>query len=310
MKSDTINNSVVDKQSVLKQYYELTKPRVVALIIFTAFVGMLLAVEGLPSLSKVFWGILGISLASASGAAFNQIFDRDKDIIMRRTNNRPLPTGHLSLTQAISFAVMLAVIGMLVLIVKVNVMTAILTFFSLIGYAVIYTVYLKYATPQNIVIGGLAGAAPPLLGWVAMTGEVNHNALLLVLIIFCWTPPHFWALSLYKLKEYAKAGIPMLPVTHGEKTTRLYILLYTLLMVAVVMMPFVTGFFGWIYLIGAVLLNMIFLYYAWKLYRKYSDELARKTFYYSIQYLAMLFALMLVDHYSHFIDAQITQWLS
>ncbi len=282
----------------MQQFYELTKPRVVALIIFTAIVGMFLAVEGLPSFSLFFWGTLGIGMASAAGAAINQLFDADADSVMKRTRLRPLPTGQLTTTQAMGFALLLATAAMLILILKVNTLTAILTFISLIGYAVIYTVYLKHATPQNIVIGGAAGAAPPVLGWAAVTGEVTSDALLLFLIIFVWTPPHFWALALYRYKDYEKAGIPMLPVTHGQKFTRLNILLYTLLLCAVSIMPFAVQMSGWLYLVGVIALNAVFLYYAIKLYRRYNDLLARKTFVYSIQYLAMLFALMLVDHYS------------
>ena len=289
----------------LLQFYELTKPRVVALIIFTAVVGMFLAVDGLPLFSLFFWGTLGIGMASAAGAAINQLFDADADSVMKRTRLRPLPTGQLTTSQAMGFALLLASAAMVILIVKVNTLTAVLTFASLIGYAVIYTVYLKHATPQNIVIGGAAGAAPPVLGWAAVTGEVTSDALLLFLIIFVWTPPHFWALALYRYKDYAKAGIPMLPVTHGQKFTRLNILLYTCLLCAVSIMPFAVQMSGWLYLVGVLALNAVFLFYAVKLYRNYNDLLARKTFTYSIQYLAMLFALMLVDHYSPLLG----QWL-
>ena len=289
----------------LFQFYELTKPRVVALIIFTAIVGMFLAVDGLPPFDLFFWGTLGIGMASAAGAAINQLFDADADSVMKRTRLRPLPTGQLSTNQAMVFAILLVLAAMCVLVFKVNTLTAILTFASLIGYAVIYTVYLKHATPQNIVIGGAAGAAPPVLGWTAITGEVSSDALLLFLIIFVWTPPHFWALALYRYKDYEKAGIPMLPVTHGQKFTRLNILLYTLLLCAVSIMPFAVQMSGWLYLVGVIALNAVFLFYAVKLYRSYNDLLARKTFTYSIQYLAMLFALMLVDHYSPILG----QWL-
>lgn len=282
----------------LHQFYELTKPRVVALIIFTAIVGMFLSVEGLPPFDLFFWGTLGIGMASAAGAAINQLFDADADSVMKRTRLRPLPTGQLSTGQAMIFAILLALAAMCVLVSKVNTLTAVLTFASLIGYAVIYTVYLKHATPQNIVIGGAAGAAPPVLGWAAITGEVSSDALLLFLIIFVWTPPHFWALALYRYKDYENAGIPMLPVTHGQKFTRLNILLYTLLLCAVSIMPFAVHMSGWLYLVGVIALNGVFLYYAIRLYRRYNDLLARQTFSYSIQYLAMLFALMLVDHYS------------
>ncbi len=281
----------------LAQYYELTKPRVVSLIMFTAIVGMFLSTRGMVPLDALLLGTLGIGLAAASGAAINQLLDQRFDTLMARTQRRPLPTGQLNAYQAVTFALLLAVFSMVVLSFGVNMLTAVLTFASLIGYAVIYTVFLKHWTPQNIVIGGAAGASPPVLGWAAVTGEVSADALLLFLIIFCWTPPHFWALALYRRKEYANAGIPMLPVTHGDKFTRLHILLYTLLLAAVSVMPFATRMSGWIYLVGALLLNGKFILYAIRLYRLYDDALARRTFGYSIQFLAMLFALMLVDHY-------------
>ena len=289
----------------LTQYYELTKPRVVSLIIFTAVVGMFLAVPGLPPLVELVMGTIGIGLGAASGAAVNQILDQRADIIMARTKGRPLPTGQLNTHQALIFAVLLGTLSMVVLVVWVNTLTAVLTFASLIGYAVVYTVFLKHWTPQNIVIGGAAGAAPPVLGWAAVTGEVGSDALLLFLIIFCWTPPHFWALALYRADEYARAAIPMLPVTHGDQYTRLHILLYTLLLNAVSVMPFVTRMSGYLYLVGALLLNARFVMYAWKMYRDYSDQLARRAFFFSIQYLALLFALMLVDHYRHWFAAWI-----
>ena len=280
-----------------RQYYDLTKPRVVMLIVFTAIVGMLLAVPGVPNLITVFLASLGIGLAASSGAAMNQIIDMRADAEMARTRARPLPTGGLQLWQAIVFAVFLAIVSMVILIKGVNLLTAILTFASMIGYGVIYTVFLKPATPMNIVIGGAAGAAPPLLGWVAMTNVVSAEACLLFLIIFSWTPPHFWALALYRREEYAKVEVPMLPVTHGESYTLLQIMLYTILMIVITIMPFAIGMFGWIYLLGAIVLNGIFFYYTWSLYRNYSDELSRKTFVYSIQYLGLLFALMMIDHY-------------
>ncbi|MDH3689777.1 MAG: heme o synthase [Gammaproteobacteria bacterium] len=278
-------------------YYQLTKPRVVSLIIFTAIVGMFLSVPGMVPIHVLLLATIGIGLAAASGAAVNQLLDVKVDALMSRTQGRPLPTGSISKYQALGFAVVLSGVSMAVLILGVNVLTAILTFASLIGYAVIYTVLLKRLTPQNIVIGGAAGAAPPVLGWSAVTGEVSADALLLFLIIFCWTPPHFWALALYRHKEYATAGIPMLPVTHGARFTRLQIVLYTLLLAAVSIMPFATQMSGWMYLIGALALNARFIHYALMLYRRYSDDLARRTFGFSIQYLAMLFGLMLVDHY-------------
>lgn len=281
----------------IQQYYDLTKPRVVMLIVFTAIVGMLLAVKGMPDLLTVFMASLGIGLAASSGAAMNQIIDMRADAIMARTQNRPLATGGLNVWQAVVFAAFLCFMGMFVLVVWVNLLTAVLTFISMVGYGVIYTVFLKPASPQNIVIGGAAGAAPPLLGWVAMTGSVTAEGCLLFLIIFAWTPPHFWALALYRREEYAKAGVPMLPVTHGEEFTRLQILLYSYILVAVTLMPFSIHMFGGIYLIGALYLNARFMIYVVKLYRNYSDELSKKTFYYSIMYLMYLFGVMLVDHY-------------
>ncbi len=283
--------------AVAREYYALTKPRVVALIVFTAIVGMFLSTPlGLPWGAFVF-GTLGIALAAASAAAINHVLDQKFDAEMARTRARPLPTGTLTSIQALTFALLLGTASMLILALGVNFLCAALTFTSLIGYAVIYTVYLKHATPQNIVIGGAAGAAPPVLGWVAIRGEVSADALLLFLIIFLWTPPHFWALALYREKEYSKAGIPMLPVTHGAKYTQLHIFLYTIALTAATLMPFATHMSGWLYMIGAMLLNFGFLYYAWRLYRSYSQVLAHKTFRYSIQYLMWLFALLLIDHY-------------
>ncbi|MCR4301535.1 MAG: heme o synthase [Sulfuricaulis sp.] len=283
------------------EYFELTKPRVVSLIVFTAVVGMFLSTpSGLPALPLVL-GTLGIAFAAGSAAAINQILDLHFDSGMTRTRLRPLPTGTLTTREALIFALILGVASMVILMLWVNTLTAVLTFISLIGYSVIYTVYLKHATPQNIVIGGAAGAAPPVLGWTAITGEVTADALLLFLIIFLWTPPHFWSLALYREKEYAKVGIPMLPVTHGRQYTQLQILLYTVLLAAVTIMPFATQMSGWLYLVGAIILNAGFLRYAVRLYRNYSDELARRTFRFSINYLALLFALLLVDHYRVYI---------
>lgn len=281
----------------ISRYYELTKPRVVSLIIFTAVVGMFLSTPGMVPLDTLLLATLGIGLSAAAGAVVNQILDQRYDHVMARTKARPLPTGQVDTPQALAFALVLASLSMIILIHWVNLLTAVLTFVSLIGYAVIYTVFLKHWTPQNIVIGGAAGAAPPVLGWAAVNGSVNGDALLLFLIIFCWTPPHFWALALYRKQEYASAGIPMLPVTHGDKFTRLHIVLYTALLTAVSVMPFATRMSGWIYLLGAVLLNGRFIFYALSLYRSYSDALARRMFGFSIQYLAMLFAIMLIDHY-------------
>lgn len=281
----------------IQQYYDLTKPRVVMLIVFTAIVGMFLAVPGWPDFVTILLASLGIGLAASSGAAMNQIIDMRADAIMARTQSRPLATGGLNVWQAIVFAALLCVSGMVILVVWVNTLTAALTFVSMVGYGVIYTVFLKPATPQNIVIGGAAGAAPPLLGWTAMTNAITPEGCLLFLIIFAWTPPHFWALALYRREEYAEAGVPMLPVTHGEAFTKLQILLYTYILVAVTLLPFTIHMFGGIYLVGALYLNARFMYYVVKLYRNYSDELSRKTFYYSIMYLMYLFAVMLIDHY-------------
>ena len=278
-------------------YLQLTKPRVVALIVFTAVVGMFLATPGFVPLNVLVLATLGIWLAAGSAAAFNHILDQRADAIMERTRARPLPTGQLTQRQAVIFAAILALLSMITLVFGVNTLTAGLTFVSIIGYSVIYTLFLKPATPQNIVIGGAAGAAPPVLGWTAVTGNISSDALLLFLIIFVWTPPHFWSLALYREREYAKVGIPMLPVTHGSKYTRRYILFYTILLAVVTLMPFATRMSGLLYLIGAVALNAGFIAYACKLYRNYSDAVARKTFGYSIQYLAALFTLLLVDHY-------------
>ncbi|UCH53703.1 MAG: protoheme IX farnesyltransferase [Pseudomonadota bacterium] len=284
-----------------REYFALTKPRVVALIVFTAVVGMFLSTPGALPLIPFLAGTLGIALAAGAAAALNQVIDQRADAVMARTRWRPLPTGQLTALEAITFAIVLGTIAMAVLMALVNTLTAVLTFASLIGYSIVYTVWLKRATPQNIVIGGAAGAAPPVLGWAAITGEVSSDALLMFLIIFVWTPPHFWALALYREKEYAKVGIPMLPVTHGNAYTRLQILLYTIMLSAVTIMPFASRMAGWLYLLGALVLNAGFLYYAWRLYRAYSDALARRTFAYSIQYLALLFALLLIDHYGVYI---------
>ena len=290
-------SQVLPVRSLLQDYYRITKPRVVGLIMFTAVAGMFLAVAGLPELFTLVLATIGIGLAAASGAAINHILDEDKDSLMKRTRNRPLPSGRMESGPALVFACILASLSMLVLVIGVNPLTAVLTFTSLIGYAVIYTVFLKHTTPQNIVIGGAAGAMPPVLGWTAMTGELNSDAFLLFLIIFCWTPPHFWALALYRAQDYRNAEIPMLPVTHGEKFTRLHILLYSVLLAAVAIMPFATGMFGVLYLVASIILNAIFVVYAVRLYRQYSDGLSRRIFRYSIQYLATLFAAMLIDHY-------------
>jgi len=296
------NRNNLSVGSLLAEFYELTKPRVVMLIVFTAVVGMFLSTPGAIPLSILFWGTIGIGLAAGAAAAINHVVDQKSDAEMSRTQYRPLPQGNLTSMQALVFASTLAVISMIILVAKTNVLTAVLTFGALIGYSVIYTLYLKRATPQNIVIGGAAGAAPPVLGWTAVTGEVTADALLLFLIIFIWTPPHFWALALYREKEYAKVNIPMLPVTHGAQITRLHIFLYTLLLTAVTTLPYATKMAGLIYITGTSVLNLIFLIYAWKLYQHYSDRLSRQTFVYSIQYLSFVFMLLLVDHYSIFIQ--------
>ena len=281
------------------QYYKLTKPKVVYLIVFTAMVGMLLAADGAVPLDTFVFGLLGIGLAAASGAAINHVVDEHIDRIMERTRNRPLVSGELDQKSALIFALGLGALGITLLLVFINLLTAVLTFFSLVGYALIYTMYLKRATPQNIVLGGAAGAAPPLLGWTAVTGSVDTEALLLFLIIFVWTPPHFWALAIRRRKEYAKAEIPMLPVTHGVNFTKIQILLYTILLFVVTMMPFIVQMSGLIYLAGAIALGVGFLYYAIKLYRDPEPNvIAMKTFGYSIFYLSLLFAFLLTDHYA------------
>mgnify|MGYP001817167667 CR=1 FL=1 len=281
-----------------RRLYDLTKPKVVFLILFTALVGMLLASPGLVPPVTLFAGLAGIGLAAASGAAINHIVDQRIDALMERTQDRPLPTGDVDPRQAILFAVSLMVVSMTLLMAFVNMLTAILTFIAMIGYAVIYTVYLKRATPQNIVWGGAAGAAPPLLGWTAVTGELGTEALLLFLIIFVWTPPHFWALAIRRRDEYAKAGVPMLPVTHGIRFTKQQVLLYTLMLLAVSMLPFVTRMSGLLYLAGAVSLGLVFVWRAFQLYRSEGDALAMKTFAWSIYYLTLLFAFLLADHYA------------
>jgi protoheme IX farnesyltransferase len=281
-----------------RDYYELCKPRVVGLIVFTAMVGMFLATPGLVPLPAFLLGTVGIGLSAASAAAINQVVDRKVDARMARTRGRPLPTGHLGQRGALAFAFGLGVAGLGILAWGVNPLTAWLTFATLMGYAVVYTVFLKRATPQNIVIGGASGAAPPVLGWAAVTGEVHPHALLLFLIIFAWTPPHFWALAIARYRDYAAAEIPMLPVTHGLGLTRLHLLLYTCLLVAVTLLPFATGMSGWLYLAGALLLGAGFLGYAGALYATGDDaRFAMRTFAYSILYLLTLFAFLFADHY-------------
>jgi protoheme IX farnesyltransferase len=281
----------------LNEYYELCKPRVVMLIVFTAIIGMFLAVPGMPPLDKLFWGTLGITLQAAAAAAVNQLIDRNIDARMARTCGRPLVTGTLSVAESTAFAATIGFAGFAVLYVWVNPLTAWLTLATLIGYAGVYTLYLKRATPQNIVIGGAAGAAPPVLGWAAITGTIHPHALLLFLIIFTWTPPHFWALAIQRHKEYADVDVPMLPVTHGVEYTRLQVLLYTLLLLAVSVLPFAFGMSGLIYLAGALVLGGVFLAYAVRLKWWPKPGLPMRTFGYSIVYLMLLFALLFVDHY-------------
>ena len=283
-----------------KNYLTLCKPNVVAEMLFTAVVGMLLAVPGMPEAEPFIYGIIGIGLAASSAAAINHFIDRKADAQMARTEKRPLPMGELSATNVLSFALVLGVSAMLILVFLVNTLTAILTFLSLFGYAIIYTLYLKRATPQNIVIGGLFGATPPLLGWCAMTGDVSADSLLLALIVFVWTPPHFWALAIARREEYAKVNIPMLPVTHGVEFTRLQILLYTILLLLVTLLPYLTGMSGLIYGASALLLDLVFIFYALLMMRNKDNKTAMKTFVYSIVYITVLFAALLIDHYFRF----------
>jgi protoheme IX farnesyltransferase len=280
-----------------RRYYDLTKPKVVALILFTALVGMLLATPGMVPLPTLVFGLLGIALAAAAGAALNHVVDQRIDAVMERTRGRPLPSGDLDAPHALAFALGLAALSLLVLLTLVNALTAFLTFSAFIGYAVIYTMYLKRATPQNIVWGGIAGAMPPLLGWTAVTGEVSVEGLLLVLLIFIWTPPHFWALAIKRKDEYARAGVPMLPVTHGVAYTKLQVLIYTLMLLWVSLMPFMIHMSGPLYLAGALALGLGFVYHAVRLLRSDGDGHAMKTFGYSILYLTALFAFLLADHY-------------
>jgi protoheme IX farnesyltransferase len=281
----------------LHEFFALTKPRVVSLIVFTAMIGMFLATPGILALQPFVFGVIGIALVAGSAAAVNCLLEQKIDALMARTRARPLPMGQLDSTEALAFATIVGTIGIAVLYALVNPLTMWLTLATFVGYAFVYTVVLKPRTPQNIVIGGAAGAMPPVLGWTAVTGEVSADALLLFLIIFAWTPPHFWSLALYRRKEYAKAGVPMLPVTHGEHFTRRHILLYTAILFAVSLLPFCTRMSGLIYLASAIVLGGIFLAYATRLYHRYSDRLAHATFRYSIVYLALLFAALLTDHY-------------
>ena len=283
--------------NTIKHYYELCKPNVVLMMLITALVGSLLASKTLAPLSLIALAMIGIGLCASSAAAINQIIDRKVDANMNRTENRPIPLGEVSPVNASIFAFVLGSLGVLILVIYVNALTAMLTLASLIGYAFIYTVYLKRATPQNIVIGGLAGAAPPLLGWTAVTNSIDPNSLLLVLIIFAWTPPHFWALAIHRKDDYAKENIPMLPVTHGVPFTKLQIILYTIILILVSILPFVVLMSGMFYLMSALILGFIFLYYSVRLYLSSNNDHAFPTFTYSIYYIFLIFAALLIDHY-------------
>ena len=287
----------LEKVTLLRSYYELCKPNVVYMMLICAFVGMLLAEESVSSFGYLFVSLTGIAFCAASAAAVNQVIDRNTDASMTRTDQRPLPQGELSPTHASLFALIIGILGALILYLYVNTLTMILTLSSLVGYAFIYTIYLKRATPQNIVIGGLAGAAPPLLGWSSISNSIDPYALLLVLIIFVWTPPHFWALAIYRKDEYAKESIPMLPVTHGVAFTKLQIVLYTIILFIVSVLPYVVLMSGEIYLFSALILSTIFLYYSINLYFSNDDEDAMSTFQFSIYYIFLIFLALLVDHF-------------
>lgn len=281
--------------SMWRKYLEVCKPKIVTTMLFTVLVGMYLAAPAAVEWRVLIAGTVGIGLVVAAAAAINHLLDRRIDALMHRTQKRPLPAGHLSATQVLVFSLLLSIVGLLILLLWVNWLTALLTFLSMLGYSVIYTRFLKYATPQNIVIGGAAGSTPPLLGWVAVTGQIEPQALLLFLIIFVWTPPHFWALALYRKEDYAKASVPMLPVTHGDNYTCLHILLYTILLAAVTVLPYAIAMAGMLYLLGVLLLNFVFLYYAIALKRHPDEKKAMDTFTYSIVYIFLLFGLLLLD---------------
>ncbi|MEL0038348.1 MAG: heme o synthase [Halieaceae bacterium] len=285
------------QRATWRDYLELTKPRVVALMILTALIGMCMAVPGFVPWQPLLLGNLGIALCAGAAAAINHLVDERIDQQMSRTRSRPVATGKVSQRAAALFAAILAFVGIGVLVIWVNTLTAVLTVASLIGYAFVYTMFLKRATPQNIVIGGLAGAAPPLLGWTAVTGEVHGHALLLVLIIFAWTPPHFWALAIHRREEYASVGIPMLPVTHGVRFTALHIFLYTVIMILITLLPFATLLSGWLYLVGAAILGAVFLYWSVEILRDKNPKAPMETFKFSITYLLVLFIIMLADHW-------------
>jgi len=293
-------NTSTDMPSVLRQFHALTKPRVIQLIVFCALIGMVLAVPGAPTWPQVALAAVacaGIYLVAGAAAAFNCIVEKGIDAKMKRTSWRPTARGELSDMQTLIFSAVLCIAGSVILYWWVNPLTMWLTFATFVGYAVVYTVILKPLTPQNIVIGGASGAMPPVLGWAAMRGDLGHEAIILFLIIFLWTPPHFWALALYRVEDYRKSGLPMLPVTHGSEFTRLQILLYTLILFAACLLPFVFGMSSWLYLAVAVVLSVGFCWYAWRLMRNYSDQLARETFRFSLIHLSVLFAALLLDHY-------------
>jgi protoheme IX farnesyltransferase len=292
-----ISRIEADASPRLQVFFALTKPRVVSLIVFTAVIGMFLATPGMVAFQPLVFGAIGIALVAGAAAAVNCLLEQKIDALMARTRARPLPTGRLSSPEALAFAVVIGAAGLALLYALVNPLTMWLAAATFMGYAIVYTVVLKPRTPQNIVLGGAAGAMPPVLGWTAVTGEVSADALLLFLIIFVWTPPHFWSLALYRRKEYAKAGVPMLPVTHGERVTRRHVLLYTAALFAVSLLPFCAGMSGLLYLAAALALGGVFLAYAARLYQSYSDRRAHASFRYSIVYLALLFAALLVDHY-------------
>ena len=300
MSSASSNPTAVALPPAWRQFYALTKPRVIQLIVFCALIGMVLAVPGVPTWAQVQLAAiasLGIWLVAGAAAAFNCVVEQQIDAKMKRTAWRPTAKGELSNLKTLTFSAALCAMGSGILYFWVNPLTMWLTFATFVGYAVVYTVILKPLTPQNIVIGGASGAMPPVLGWAAMTGDVGPEALILFLIIFLWTPPHFWALALYRVEDYRKSGLPMLPVTHGSEFTRLQILLYTFVLFAACLMPFIMRMSGWFYLVAAVLLNAGFVAYAWALWRNYSDELSRKTFRFSLIHLSVLFAALLLDHY-------------
>jgi len=295
-----ISMTLHETASRINQFYRLTKPRVVSLIVFTAVIGMFMAIPGAVPLDILLLGTTGIALVAGAAAALNCLVEQKMDAVMARTKGRPLPQGKVSVPETLFFLLIVGGVGLFILYEWVNELTMWLTLGTFVGYAIIYTVILKPLTPQNIVIGGASGAMPPVLGWTAVTGEIASDALLLFLIIFAWTPPHFWALALYRKNEYASIGMPMLPVTPGDQYTKLQVLLYTVILCVITILPYVTQMSGLIYLVSSTILNGIFMYYAIEIYRNYSDQLAREAFRYSILYLALLFVALLVDHYFFF----------